>query len=83
MAHHEHKSCPRCGAPFECKVGSILQCQCSGLIFTGEEKEYIALNYRDCLCRACLLQIKHEHNTRNVGGFTKNIFPVQMKSEIS
>jgi len=65
MAHHEHKACPRCGAPFECKVGSILQCQCSGLTFTDEEKDYIAQNYRDCLCRACLLQIKHENHTIN------------------
>ncbi len=60
MAKHEDKFCPRCGTGFECKVGTILQCQCSGLSFTDEEKAHIAQSYKDCLCRSCLTVIKHE-----------------------
>jgi hypothetical protein len=53
----EPKYCPRCQAPFECKVGNISQCQCNGIRLTAEDKDYIASNYTDCLCRACLLAI--------------------------
>jgi len=63
MAHHEDKHCPRCGAPFECKVGSILLCQCHGLTFSDAEWDYIRLTYTDCLCRHCLQTIKHEIST--------------------
>ncbi|AFD07163.1 cysteine-rich CWC family protein [Solitalea canadensis] len=60
MANHESKNCPRCNASFECKAGSITQCQCFGLTFNEEEKEAIACGYNDCLCRNCLLEIKQE-----------------------
>jgi hypothetical protein len=66
MAHHEDKHCPRCGEPFECKVGSILQCQCNGISFSDAEKDYIRLTYTDCLCRNCLLIMKHEISTTAV-----------------
>ncbi|HEY8781885.1 MAG TPA: cysteine-rich CWC family protein [Mucilaginibacter sp.] len=60
MANHETKYCPRCKAPFECKVGSILLCQCQGLTFSEAERDYIRLTYHDCLCRNCLQVMKHE-----------------------
>jgi hypothetical protein len=60
MADHEKKYCPRCNEPFECKVGSILLCQCHGLTLSELEKDYIRLTYPDCLCRNCLRSIKHE-----------------------
>lgn len=60
MAAHESKSCPRCGNPFECKPGSITQCQCYGITFNEEEKEVIACSYNECLCRNCLLELKQE-----------------------
>ncbi|MCO4293703.1 cysteine-rich CWC family protein [Solitalea sp. MAHUQ-68] len=60
MASHEHKFCPRCKAPFECKPGSITQCQCYGISFTAEEKEIISTNFYDCLCRNCLMELKQE-----------------------
>ena len=62
MAHHEPKFCPRCNSPFECKAGSILLCQCSGLDLNIAEWDYIRLTYTDCLCRQCLLSIKYEIN---------------------
>ncbi len=63
MAHHEEKHCPRCGKQFECKVGSILQCQCHGFNFTEQEKDRIRNSYSDCLCHDCLTLIKHEFHT--------------------
>ncbi len=51
---HEFKTCPRCGAGFECKAGNILQCQCYGVVLTEPIKQQIENEYRDCLCRACL-----------------------------
>ncbi|QKJ31368.1 cysteine-rich CWC family protein [Mucilaginibacter mali] len=63
MAQHEDKHCPRCGKPFECKVGSILLCQCNGITFNDAEWGHILNNYADCLCRDCLLHIRHEIHT--------------------
>ena len=64
MCQHETKTCGRCNAPFECKVGNITQCQCNGIHLTDEEKRYIAANYADCLCRNCLLSIQKESKHR-------------------
>jgi hypothetical protein len=59
----EAKLCPRCQAPFECRVGNIPQCQCNGIRLTAEDKAFIAANYTDCLCRACLLAITASSRT--------------------
>ena len=60
MCQHETKGCGRCQAPFECKVGNILECQCYGVSMSIEEKKFISDNYSDCLCRRCLEEIKME-----------------------
>jgi hypothetical protein len=60
MPCHETKNCPRCNAPFECKLGNVAECQCNGITFSEPEKDYISKSYADCLCRKCLLEIKHE-----------------------
>jgi len=60
MCLHETKSCQRCHAAFECKPGSITQCQCYEVILSIEEKAYLEQHYSDCLCRDCLLYIKEE-----------------------
>jgi hypothetical protein len=59
MCKHEEKSCPRCQAPFECKVGDITQCQCYGVNLSAEERIFIENKYNDCLCRKCLDELKH------------------------
>ena len=61
MCKHEEKKCPRCGRSFECKVGNVNQCQCSGISFTEEEKKFIGEKYNDCLCRDCLLELKNRY----------------------
>jgi hypothetical protein len=55
---HELKYCPRCHSGFECKAGSILLCQCNAVLLTEREKEYLSNNYNDCLCAACLIELK-------------------------
>lgn len=57
---HEVKSCPRCGAAFECKAGTILQCQCYGIAINDEESAYMMQRYEGCLCRNCLQAIPGE-----------------------
>jgi Cysteine-rich CWC len=63
MCKHEEKLCPRCSIAFECKAGTIMQCQCSTIHLTVEESAFIQAKYEDCLCINCLheLQKKYEH----------------------
>ena len=63
MPQHENKLCPRCLTLFECKTGSILLCQCSSVEMTAEQLEYSSTQYDDCLCRACLEELRTEYNT--------------------
>jgi hypothetical protein len=61
MCKHEEKKCPRCSRSFECKPGDITQCQCYGISFSIEERAFIEERYEDCLCRKCLLELKHRY----------------------
>jgi len=58
MADGEIKYCPRCNAPFSCKVEDIHECQCNNISLSEAEREHIAGAYVDCLCLQCLLAIK-------------------------
>ena len=60
MVRHESSICPRCGTEFECKVGSVLQCQCAGVELTDKQREYVASKYEDCLCARCLRELGGE-----------------------
>lgn len=60
MCKHEEKQCPRCRVLFECKPGTITQCQCFGISFTPAEKIQVEEAYADCLCRNCLIEMKNE-----------------------
>lgn len=59
MCCHETKTCQRCNAVFECKPGSVTQCQCFGVKITTEQKAFLEEYYTDCLCRNCLLQLQN------------------------
>lgn len=61
MRKHETIHCGRCNTVFECKPGSINQCQCSAIQLTAEEKVYIETRYEDCLCINCLKALRQEH----------------------
>jgi hypothetical protein len=54
MPEHEIKICGRCGNRFECKVGSIMQCQCFAVQLNELQRAYIAERYADCLCVDCI-----------------------------
>lgn len=64
MAKHEEKYCPRCRARFECKVGSIMLCQCSTVQLTTAQREYINTHYTACLCASCMRELRTVHNVK-------------------
>ena len=65
MCEHEHKYCPRCNAYFECKVGSILLCQCTAVSLNENERDYMREKFDDCLCAKCMKEVKAEyHNNK-------------------
>jgi len=57
MSRHEEQICPRCSAPFECRVGSVLICECSTVELSDAQRGYIRDLYSGCLCIACLRDI--------------------------
>lgn len=60
MPLHEIKSCPRCFQLFQCKAGSITQCDCVTIMLSEEETTFIASRYKDCLCLSCLKDLKNK-----------------------
>lgn len=60
MCCHEIKSCPRCGAAFECKSGTVNLCHCYHVSLTVEQQAYLEEKYADCLCPGCLAAIGAE-----------------------
>ncbi len=62
MCTHESKNCPRCQQTFECKVGSILLCQCVGVQLNEQERDYMRRQYDDCLCAACMKAVRAEYH---------------------
>ncbi|WP_373418651.1 cysteine-rich CWC family protein [Marinoscillum pacificum] len=70
---HELKSCPRCQSPFECKVGSITQCQCWQVKLTLEERQFIQEQFSDCLCTTCMEEVKHQYQQEMFVGQLKKL----------
>jgi len=62
MTKHEEKQCPRCRAPFECKVGSITLCQCSAVKLNDDERRFLQERFADCLCADCMKELKSEYH---------------------
>ncbi len=63
MCFHESKKCERCNSIFECKAGTIMQCQCYAVRLTLEERVYVENRFSDCLCINCLQELKNEYTT--------------------
>ncbi len=68
MHKHEEKKCPRCNKAFECKVGSILLCQCTTVTLNEEERTYLRDRYTDCLCAQCMQDLKMEYHNELLKG---------------
>ncbi|MFB1488372.1 MULTISPECIES: cysteine-rich CWC family protein [unclassified Thiocapsa] len=64
MGKHESKTCPRCGASFECKANRVERCCCIGVALTPETLDYLGEHYRDCLCVACLEAVNRRVGSR-------------------
>lgn len=54
---HEIKTCPRCGAVFECKVSNPVHCQCAGIALGEALLDHLAARWDDCLCARCLREL--------------------------
>ncbi|MFP9113101.1 cysteine-rich CWC family protein [Flavobacterium sp. RHBU_3] len=80
MQKHESKYCPRCQAEFECKAGSISLCQCTAVVLSKEESEYISLQYNDCLCANCMKEMQATYHNQQFQNRLKAILGVYYKS---
>ena len=69
ITKHELKYCPRCNSKFECKPGNVTQCQCFSVVLTLDEQVFIKELYEDCLCVACLKELKKLHHEKEVLGY--------------
>ena len=63
MEKHEEKSCPKCDASFECKMGDIVNCQCNSVQLNADTISFLSQTYFDCLCKNCLAEIEHDVNS--------------------
>ena len=73
MVKHEEKTCPRCKSPFECKVGSIALCQCSGVDITDDERQHLQKIYSDCLCANCIAELRVELQNETLSNRIKKL----------
>ena len=58
MSNQEPAKCPRCLHAFDCKADAIQQCHCSAVQLSPYQRQYVAQNWKDCLCAKCLTEIK-------------------------
>lgn len=82
MSNQEEKYCPRCKAIFECKVGSINECQCSAIILTAEERNYISEKFDDCLCASCMKELKTEYHNNSLKKHQEETFDKKIQYKI-
>jgi uncharacterized protein (TIGR00290 family) len=66
-----HKICSRCAAPFSCRPDDISHCDCTRIELSIEETRFISVQYKDCVCNACLLELKETYHSQEK---TKAIF---------
>lgn len=76
MEKHEEKYCPRCTIRFECKVGSILLCQCNSIDLTEGERNFLQEKYDDCLCANCMKEMKTEFHNNAFKQKLKKLFGI-------
>lgn len=48
----------RCKTPFACKPEAIHECDCRIVQLNFEETQFISKQFKDCVCNACLLELK-------------------------
>jgi hypothetical protein len=73
MVKHEEKYCPRCNTVFECKVGSILICQCTTVRLNEKERDYMREKFDDCLCASCMKEVRAEYHNNKLKSKIKRL----------
>ncbi len=58
MTRNAIKTCPRCGATFECTLNNPSHCGCASVELREDVLLAIARRYTDCLCVACLREME-------------------------
>lgn len=76
MLKHEEKICPRCNVKFECKLGSILLCQCTTVELNETERDYIRVQYSDCLCADCMKELRAEYHNKKLKNKIKKLLGI-------
>jgi len=59
------KTCPRCGATFECMHSA--DCWCAAIILNEKMRRELAARYSDCLCKDCLLAVAQAADSDSTG----------------
>ena len=54
MPQHEVTQCALCNSRFECKMGTITQCQCFEVEVSRQTRQFLEQTDLDCLCKNCL-----------------------------
>ncbi len=60
VGKHESTCCARCKREFVCNPFNISNCNCNKIELSHEETQYIAGQFNDCVCNACLTELKFE-----------------------
>lgn len=81
MYKHEEKICPRCTKKFECKLGSIVLCQCTTVKLDDPEREYIRDQHSDCLCATCMNVLRTEYHNKKFKNKIKKLLGLFEKAE--
>lgn len=58
QSKHPHNACSRCSRAFICQPDNIAHCDCTLIPLSAEETRFISTQFRDCVCNACLLELK-------------------------
>ncbi|MHB1107404.1 MAG: cysteine-rich CWC family protein [Lutibacter sp.] len=76
MCSHEEKYCSSCNDVFECKVGSILICQCTTITLNEKERDYMPEKYDDCLCASCMREVRAEYHNNKLKSKIKKLLGI-------
>ncbi|KAA2240081.1 cysteine-rich CWC family protein [Chitinophaga agrisoli] len=79
MACHETVHCPCCNTAFECRVGTILRCQCQEVSLTDDERFFISQQFNGCLCASCLQTMKQQYKQEQFRQRLQQIFNLSAK----
>jgi len=56
------KTCARCSQSFSCNQADIKNCFCQTFTLTTQALQHLSVNYNDCLCNKCLIEVSENLN---------------------